>query len=88
MTAALDVMLLIAVALLDTVRGDSVSDYGAQDTSRILNSELAGMAVPGWHPAKLSIDAMMMLTLGQAGRAQAVGVSAGRTISADAHART
>ena len=29
MTAALDVMLMISVALLDTVRGDTVSDYGA-----------------------------------------------------------
>ena len=35
MTAALDVMLMIAVAMLDTVRGDTVGDYGAQEVQPV-----------------------------------------------------
>ena len=52
MTAALDVMLMIAVALLDTVRGDTVSDYGAQNMDRSLPSAPGIMSTPGMHHMK------------------------------------
>ncbi len=88
MTAALDVMLMIAVALLDTVRGDSVSDYGAQDLIRVLNAEAAVMSMPGTHRARLITgrDPLLMLTLCKAGRAQGHGASAHLWLSKQAWA--